>query len=199
MASIGPRTSLPAGEAVTKATTWWSARAACRIMPAHTGHSPMTVFNRLASWMVNHRVDDLTSGFRVVRARAIPPLPVSAAERLFLSDHLTMSFFRCRFRRRLRAGQHAAAHRQKPHPPVSRRRALPADHHQDRHAVFAAEAVSADFAAFFAHGVRLITRYTYLTSHRFTNMSALLFITSVLVLPDRHRVRTDHDAHLQGQ
>ncbi|MCC6658947.1 MAG: glycosyltransferase family 2 protein, partial [Rhodocyclaceae bacterium] len=34
---------------------------------AHRGFAN-AVFNRFASWMVNHRIEDLTSGFRAVRA-----------------------------------------------------------------------------------------------------------------------------------
>ena len=54
--------------------------------------SANSVYNRLASWMVNREIPDLTSGFRCVhRLKFLDFLPL--AQRLQLSDHLHHGFF----------------------------------------------------------------------------------------------------------
>ncbi len=79
---------------------------------AHRGFAN-AVFNWLASWMVNHRVDDLTSGFRAVRASASAVSSICCPTASPIPTTCTMSFFRAGLRRGLRSGQHAAAHRAK--------------------------------------------------------------------------------------
>ena len=65
--------------------------------------------------------------------------------------------------------------------PLQGRRPLPADHLQDRHAVFAAEAVRAGRAWASSCSALGYYAYTYATQHRFTNMSALLLSAAVIV------------------
>ncbi|MBX3647273.1 MAG: glycosyltransferase family 2 protein [Rhodocyclaceae bacterium] len=146
---------------------------------AHRGFAN-AVFNRLASWMVNHRVDDLTSGFRAVRAehfrRFIYLLPNSFS----YPTTCTMSFFR--------AGFGVA------YVPVSMPPRIGKSHirpfRDGIRFILIIIKIGTLYSpmklflpvsgAFFATGLGYYT-YTYLTTHRFTNMSALLFITSVLI------------------
>ena len=89
-----------------------------------------------------HRRPDLRIPRRA--RRQVPRVPAPAAERLLLPDHharwrssaAPIRSPTCRSRSRTRIGT-------QPHPAAARRRALPADHLQDRHAVLAAEAVRA--------------------------------------------------------
>ena len=146
---------------------------------AHRGFAN-AVFNRLATWMVNHRVDDLTSGFRAVRAehfrRFIYLLPNSFS----YPTTCTMSFFR--------AGFGVA------YVPVSMPPRIGKSHirplRDGIRFILIIIKIGTLYSpmklflpvsgAFFATGLAYYT-YTYLTAHRFTNMSALLFITSVLI------------------
>ncbi len=146
---------------------------------AHRGFAN-AVFNWLATWMVNHHVDDLTSGFRVVRAehfrRFIYLLPNSFS----YPTTCTMSFFR--------AGFGVA------YVPVSMPPRIGKSHirpfRDGIRFILIIIKIGTLYSpmklflpvsgAFFATGLGYYT-YTYLTTHRFTNMSALLFITSVLI------------------
>ncbi|MDD3528639.1 MAG: glycosyltransferase family 2 protein [Gallionellaceae bacterium] len=56
-----------------------------------------SVFNRLASWMVNHRIDDLTSGFRAVRADKFRRFLHLLPNGFSYPTTITMSFFRAGF------------------------------------------------------------------------------------------------------
>jgi glycosyltransferase involved in cell wall biosynthesis len=138
------------------------------------------VFNRLASWMVNHRVDDLTSGFRAVRAdhfrRFIYLLPNSFS----YPTTCTMSFFRAGF---------GVAYVPVSMPPRIGRSHIRPFRDGIRFILIIIK-IGTLYSplklflpisgAFFATGLGYYA-YTYLTTHRFTNMSALLFTTSVLV------------------
>lgn len=53
-----------------------------------------TLFNRFASWMVNHRVDDLTSGFRAVRTEYFRRYLYLLPNSFSYPTTCTMSFFR---------------------------------------------------------------------------------------------------------
>jgi glycosyltransferase involved in cell wall biosynthesis len=137
-------------------------------------------YNRLASWMVNKRIDDLTSGFRAVKASKFRKFLYLLPNGFSYPTTITMSFFRAGF-------------------PVAY---LP---------IIAPPRVGTSHMKLFRDGVRFLLiifkigtlysplklffpislgfffsglsyyLYTYFTIHRFTNMSALLFITSVLV------------------
>jgi glycosyltransferase involved in cell wall biosynthesis len=146
---------------------------------AHRGFAN-AVFNWLATWMVNHHVDDLTSGFRVVRAehfrRFIYLLPNSFS----YPTTCTMSFFR--------AGFGVA------YVPVSMPPRIGKSHirpfRDGIRFILIILKIGTLYSpmklflpvsgAFFATGLGYYA-YTFLVHHRLTNMSALLFITSVLV------------------
>ena len=171
------------GKLLTKLEEGYDMAVGARGMQDHAGaHRGFAnaVFNRLASWMVNHRVDDLTSGFRAVRAehfrRFIYLLPNSFS----YPTTCTMSFFR--------AGFGVA------YVPVSMPPRIGKSHirpfRDGIRFILIIIKIGTLYSpmklflpvsgAFFATGLGYYT-YTYLTTHRFTNMSALLFITSVLI------------------
>ena len=146
---------------------------------AHRGFAN-AVFNRLASWMVNHRVDDLTSGFRAVRAERFRRFIYLLPNSFSYPTTCTMSFFR--------AGFGIA------YVPVSMPPRIGESHirpfRDGIRFILIIIKIGTLYSpmklflpisgAFFATGLGYYT-YTYLTTHRFTNMSALLFITSVLI------------------
>lgn len=137
-------------------------------------------YNRLASWMVNQPVLDLTSGFRAVKATRFRKFLYLLPNGFSYPTTITMSFFRAGF-------------------PVAY---VP---------IFAPQRVGKSHIRVFRDGVRFLLiifkigtlysplklflpislvffatgagyyLFTFLTEHRFTNMSALLFITAMLV------------------
>lgn len=146
---------------------------------AHRGFAN-AVFNRLASWMVNHRVDDLTSGFRAVRAERFRRFLYLLPNSFSYPTTCTMSFFRAGF---------GVAYVPVSMPPrIGRSHIRPL--RDGVRFILIIIKIGTLYSplklflpisgAFFVTGLGYYT-YTYLTSHRFTNMSALLFITSVLV------------------
>lgn len=146
---------------------------------AHRGLAN-AVFNRFASWMVNHRVEDLTSGFRAVRADCFRRYLYLLPNSFSYPTTCTMSFFR--------AGLGVA------YVPVDMPPRIGKSHIRPLRdgirflliilkigTLYSPMKLFLPVAgAFFATGLGYYT-YTYIAYHRFTNMSALLFITSVLV------------------
>ena len=146
---------------------------------AHRGFAN-AIFNRLASWMVNHRVSDLTSGFRAVRAERFRRFIYLLPNSFSYPTTCTMSFFR--------AGFSVA------YVPVSMPPRIGQSHirpfRDGVRFILIIIKIGTLYSplklflpisgAFFTTGLAYYT-YTYLVTHRFTNMSALLFITSVLV------------------
>lgn len=153
-----------------------------RVRDSHAGvHRAVAndVFSRFASWMVMQQIDDLTSGFRAVRANKFRKFLYLLPNGFSYPTTITMSFFRAGYgvvyvpiRALERQGRsHIRPLRdgvrflliiikigtlyspQKLFLPVS--------------------------AGFFLTGLGLYA-YTYLSSGRFTNMGALLFIASIL-------------------
>lgn len=57
-------------------------------------HIANTIYNRLSSWMVNHQIDDLTSGFRAVRAHRFREFLYLLPNGFSYPTTSTMSFFR---------------------------------------------------------------------------------------------------------
>jgi glycosyltransferase involved in cell wall biosynthesis len=137
------------------------------------------VFNRLASWMVNNRVEDLTSGFRAVRARLFRRFLYLLPNSFSYPTTITMSFFRAGF---------GVAYVPVAMPPRTGRSHIRPIHDGVRFILIIIKIgtlysplklflpVS---AAFFVTGLGHYL-YTLLTSHRFTNMSALLFVAAIL-------------------
>lgn len=138
------------------------------------------VFSRFATWMVQQPVEDLTSGFRVVDAKKFRKFMYLLPNGFSYPTTITMSFFRAGFNvgyvpiqtlKRANGKSHIRPIRdgvrflliiikigtlyspQKLFIPIS--------------------------GAFFLSGL-LYYLYTYLTADRFTNMSALLFISAIL-------------------
>ena len=146
---------------------------------AHRGIAN-ALFNRFASWMVNHRVEDLTSGYRAVRAehfrRSLYLLPHSFS----YPTTCTMSFFR--------AGLGVAYVPVDMPPRIGRSHIKPLrDGIRFLLIILKIGTLYSPLklflpvaGSFFATGLSYYA-YTFLAYHRFTNMSALLFITSVLV------------------
>lgn len=137
-------------------------------------------YNRLASYMTGHRVEDLTSGFRAVRAGRFREFLYLLPNGFSYPTTITMAFFR--------AGYSVA------YEPIDAGRRSGRSHIRPLRdgvrfllIIFRIGTLYSPLKlflpislAFFATGFGYYL-YTFLTSGRFTNMSALLFITSVLV------------------
>ena len=135
-------------------------------------------YNRLASWMTGYRIEDLTSGFRAVRARHFRKFLYLLPNGFSYPTTSTMAFFRAGFPVAyvpIRAGQRGGK---------SHIRLL----HDGTRFIFIILKVGALFSpmrfflplslVFFLIGI-FYYGYTYATMHRFTNMSAVLFIYSL--------------------
>lgn len=139
-----------------------------------------TVYNWFASWMVGRRIDDLTSGFRAVNAAKFRQFLYLLPNGFSYPTTITMSFFR--------AGYSVAYIPIEAPPRIGRSHVnLIRDGGRFFLIIFKIGTLFAPLklflpisAAFFMTGVGYYT-YTFLTVHRFTNMSATLFITSVLI------------------
>jgi len=138
-------------------------------------------YNRLASWMTGHRVDDLTSGFRVVRADRFREFLHLLPNGFSYPTTSTMAFFRSAYAvdyvpinvaRRVGSNSHIR--------PIK-------DGVRFLLIIFRIATLYSPlklFAptafGFFSLGV-LYYAYTFTTQGRFTNMSALLFSAAVIV------------------
>lgn len=137
------------------------------------------VFSRFASWMVMQPIADLTSGFRVVRARRFRQFLYLLPNGFSYPTTITMSFFR--------AGYSVA------YVPIhSPRRTSGVSHINPLRdgvrflliiikigTLFSPQRLFLPVSAgFFLTGVGYYA-YTYLSVGRFTNMSALLFISAI--------------------
>jgi hypothetical protein len=138
------------------------------------------LFSRFASWMVMQPVADLTSGFRVVRAAKFRQFLYLLPNGFSYPTTITMSFFR--------AGYGVA------YVPIhAPRRTSGASHINPIRdgmrflmiiikigTLYSPQKLFLPIsAAFFLTGVSYYL-YTYLTMGRFTNMSALMFISAIL-------------------
>lgn len=139
-----------------------------------------TLYNWLAGWMTGQRVDDLTSGFRAVRADKFKEFLHLLPNGFSYPTTITMAFFRAGYP--LRYVPIAAARREgKSHvSPIQ-------DGIRFLLIIFRVGTLYSPLKlflpismAFGALGCSYYL-YTYITVSRFTNMSALLLITSVLV------------------
>lgn len=139
-----------------------------------------SLYNRLATWMVNQQVDDLTSGFRVVNARKFKQFLYLLPNGFSYPTTITMSFFR--------AGYSVA------YLPIEAPSRIGKSHIRLLRdgfrfflIIFKVGTLYSPLKlflpisfAFFATGLAFYL-YTFLTTHRFTNMSALLFVTSIQI------------------
>ncbi len=138
------------------------------------------IYNRVASWMVGRKIEDLTSGFRAVKAEKFKEFLYLLPNGFSYPTTITMSFFRAGYpvgyipiRARVRQG--------KSHIRPIR------DGVRFLLIIFRVGTLYSPLKiflpvsfAFFATGL-VYYLYTYLSSGRFTNMSALLFTTSVVI------------------
>lgn len=137
-------------------------------------------YNRFATWMTGHDVLDLTSGFRVVRANLFKRFLYLLPNGFSYPTTITMAFFR--------SGYSVA------YEPIEVDRRIGKSHirlwRDGVRFLLIIFKIGTLFSplklflpislSFFVTGLCYYA-YTYLISARFTNMSALLFITSVLV------------------
>lgn len=141
-----------------------------------------TLYNRFASWMVGHRVEDLTSGFRAVKTKKFREFISLLPNKFSYPTTITMSFFR--------AGYSVA------YVPVDVQPRLEGTHSHIRiwqdgirflliifkiGTLFSPLKLFLPISfVFFSTGLSYYL-YSFLTIGRFTNMSMLLFMTSVLI------------------
>jgi glycosyltransferase involved in cell wall biosynthesis len=138
------------------------------------------VYNRFASWMVNQRIDDLTSGFRAVDAQKFREFLTLLPNGFSYPTTITMCFFRNGYSIR--------------YVPVEVDKRIGRSHLRPLRdgarfllIIFRVATLYSPLKlflpvslAFFCVGLGYYI-FTYMTVGRFTNMSALLFINSVLV------------------
>jgi glycosyltransferase involved in cell wall biosynthesis len=155
-----------------------------RTADAHAGahrFAANTFYNWFASWMVGQPVPDLTSGLRVARAERFRRFLYLLPNGFSYPTTSTMSFFRC--------GYPVAYVPVAVQPRVGKSHIrLLRDGLRFLLIIFKIGTLYSPLklfvpisAAFFLTGLGYYL-YTFITVHRFTNMSALLFITAILVL-----------------
>lgn len=139
------------------------------------------VFSRLATWMTGHQVEDLTSGFRVVKADKFRKFLYLLPNGFSYPTTITMSFFRAGF-----SVAYLAIH--------TPRRATGKSHIRPTRdglrfllIIFKIGTLYSPLKlflpislTFFFSGLGYYL-FTFVTQHRFTNMSALLLTTSILI------------------
>lgn len=139
-------------------------------------------YNRFASWMVGHKIDDLTSGFRAVRRDKFLEFISLLPNKFSYPTTITMSFFRAGYSvgyipiKVLQRAEGSKSH-------IS----LWKDGLRFLLIIFKIGTLFSPLKLFFpiflllsGGGVGYYT-YTYMTDGRFTNMGALLFTTAILV------------------
>lgn len=136
-------------------------------------------FSRFASWMVMQNIEDLTSGFRVVRAARFRQFLYLLPNGFSYPTTITMSFFR--------AGYSVA------YVPIHTPRRIGKSHIRPLRdgvrflliiikvgTLYSPQRLFLPVSAgFFLTGLGYYL-YTYLSTQRFTNMSALLFIAAII-------------------
>jgi glycosyltransferase involved in cell wall biosynthesis len=137
-------------------------------------------YNRLASIMVGHRVEDLTSGFRAVRANKFRKFLYLLPNGFSYPTTITMSFFRAGYSIAY-VPIHAPKRIGRSHLRILR------DGARFLLIIFKIGTLYSPLklfapisTLFFLSGLGYYL-YTYLSIHRFTNMSALLFISAIIV------------------
>lgn len=137
-------------------------------------------YNFLASWMVGQKVDDLTSGFRAVRADKFRLFLYMLPNGFSYPTTITMSFFRAGYP----VGYvpiHAAKRIGNSHMRIMR------DGVRFLLIIFKIGTLYSPLKLFLPISLVFFLLgcgnylHTYLTLHRFTNMSALLFVTAMIV------------------
>jgi glycosyltransferase involved in cell wall biosynthesis len=138
------------------------------------------LYNKLASWMVGHKVMDLTSGFRAVRAEKFRQFLYLLPNGFSYPTTITMCFFRAGYA----VGYvpiYAPKRIGKSHLRIWR------DGMRFMLIMFRIATLYSPLKLFFPISLAFFvcgtvySAYTLNEFHRFTNMSALLFITAILV------------------
>jgi glycosyltransferase involved in cell wall biosynthesis len=138
------------------------------------------LYNRLASYMTGHRVLDLTSGFRAVRADKFREFLYLLPNGFSYPTTITMAFFRSAYPVAY-VPIHAARRGGKSHLSPLRDGVRFLLIIFKIATLYSPVKLFAPFAAlFFLLGIGYYG-YTFATEHRFTNMSVLLFSASVIV------------------
>jgi len=138
------------------------------------------IYNRIASWMTGHRIADLTSGFRAVRADQFREFLYLLPNGFSYPTTITMAFFR--------AGYPVA------YVPITAARRQGKSHIKPLQdgvrfllIIFKIGTLYSPLKVFFPMSLFFFLSglgyylYTFITAGRFTNMSALLLSTSVLI------------------
>jgi hypothetical protein len=137
-------------------------------------------YNRLASWVTEHEIRDLTSGFRAVRADKFREFLHLLPNGFSYPTTITMAFFRSAY--------------PVAYVPVDVKQRIGKSHIRPLRdgvrfllIIFKIATLYSPLKlfvpvsmAFFFTGIGYYA-YTYLTQHRFTNMSALLFSAAVVI------------------
>jgi glycosyltransferase involved in cell wall biosynthesis len=139
-----------------------------------------SVYNWLASWMVGRKIDDLTSGFRIVKADKFREFIYLLPNGFSYPTTITMSFFR--------AGYPVA------YAPIETQARIGRSHINPLRdgvrfllIIFRVGTLYSPLKLFFPISLLFFLTglsfygYTFITEGRFTNMSALLFTTSVII------------------
>lgn len=139
-----------------------------------------TIYNWFASWMVQHKILDLTSGFRIARAEKFREFLSILPNGFSYPTTSTMAFFR--------SGYSVA------YVPISTERRSGKSHIKILRdglrfflVIFKIGVLYSPFRIFFRVSILFFLTgisyylYTYVNFGRFTNMSALLLITSILI------------------
>ncbi|MCP5169088.1 MAG: glycosyltransferase family 2 protein [Hahellaceae bacterium] len=139
-----------------------------------------TLYNRMASWMVGHRVDDLTSGFRVVRASYFRQFLHLLPNGFSYPTTITMSFFRSGYSVSY-VPIEAAKRVGKSHISLSKDGIRFLLIIFKIGTLYSPLKLFSPISAFFFLTGSAYYLHTYMSVGRFTNMSALLFSTSVII------------------
>ncbi len=138
------------------------------------------LYNRMASWIVQHPIRDLTSGFRVVRAKKFRRFLYLLPNGFSYPTTITMSFFRAGY---LVDYLPITANKRKGKSHIN----LVADGARFLLIIFKIGTLYSPLKIFvpisfffFLTSIGYYS-YTYFMAARFTNMGVLLFITSVLI------------------
>jgi glycosyltransferase involved in cell wall biosynthesis len=137
-------------------------------------------YNRLASYMTNHRIEDLTSGFRAVRADKFREFLYLLPNGFSYPTTITMAFFRAGYAVAYEP-IHAARRVGNSHMRIVR------DGVRFLLIIFKIGSLYSPLKLFFPFSALFFLLgcgnylYTFLTIHRFTNMSALMLVTAVVV------------------
>ncbi len=139
-----------------------------------------TMFNVLASWMVGHEVPDLTSGFRAVVADKFRDYLHMLPNGFSYPTTITMAFFR--------AGYSISYVPVNVQPRTGNSHISPLrDGLRFLLIIFRVGTLYSPLKLFMPISIGFFLLgtsyylYTFITAHRFTNMSALLLVTSILV------------------